>query len=151
MKESRKESLHWLIFWTYGAMAQWLNLGYITYISIKNHSFKSSLIGFYKASRSTSTCLKIYKPLRLCNKKIIQFKCGEIAGPHPGKPFWRNERLYHIFSRRSYSTYPRSFIRRKEILILIFAGKVQPRTQDFCVLVAQGSVMMCLYGWEIPI
>ncbi|CAB3997214.1 tetratricopeptide repeat 19, mitochondrial isoform X5 [Paramuricea clavata] len=113
----------------YGSMA---NLGYITYISIKNHSFKSSLIGFYKASRSTSTCLKIYKPLRLCNKKIIQFKCGEIAGPDPGKPFWRNERLYHIFSRRSYLTYPRSFIRRKEILVLIFAG-------------ISGGV---LYGWS---
>ena len=90
-------------------MAQWLNFVYI-----KNHSFTSLLPGCYKA------CLKILQPLRICDKRIVQLKCGEISG----QPlFRRNERLYHAFSRRKYSTYPGSFIRRKELLILIVAGK----------------------------
>jgi hypothetical protein len=104
-------------------MARWLNLGR-TYISIKNHSFGSPLIGLYKASHSTSACHKISKPVWLYNEKILQFKCGVKAG----QPFTlgsngKQSKLYHTSSSRRYSTYPGSFIRRREILILILAGK----------------------------
>ena len=103
-------------------MAQWFNL-YTqpwSWIHIKNPSFTTFLIGFHKASHCTFACLKLSQPLLACNKKIVQFKCGKIAG----QPlFGRNEKLHNAFSRRKYSTYPGSFIRRKEILILIVAGK----------------------------
>ena len=100
---------------------RFLNFGYI-YTPVRTRSFQLFLKGLYMTSNSTTTCLKANKPVRLYSQKILQFKCCDIAG----QPLlWRrNQRIYFRSNTwRRLSTYPGSFIKRKEILILIFAGK----------------------------
>ena len=102
-------------------MARCLNFGYLTCTTVRIHGCQLFLKDLYKTS--TTTCLEINKPLRLYSQKIVQLKCSNELG----RPLlWRSERnqgIHSRFSWRKFSTYPGSFIRRKEILILILAGK----------------------------